>query len=79
MNKTSSNSSVTSVTEISKTYQVYRGLSPTSASRLENRIKELEDAVDFEREGRLRVSLQFDSILLCMHYVDEYSGHVIDS
>ena len=54
MSKVTSNSSV-SVTEISKSYQVYRGLSPSSASRLENRIHELEDAIDFERDGRIRV------------------------
>lgn len=50
-----SNTTSESVTHISKTYHVYRGLSPTSASRLENRNRELEDAIDFERDARVRV------------------------
>uniref|UniRef100_A0A1I8ISG5 Paramyosin n=1 Tax=Macrostomum lignano TaxID=282301 RepID=A0A1I8ISG5_9PLAT len=34
--------------------QVYRGLSPNSQSRLETRIKELEDLLQFERDARVR-------------------------
>ena len=37
-----------------KHYQVYRGLSPATSNRLETRIKELEDALETERELRLR-------------------------
>jgi len=37
-----------------RTYQVYRGMSPTTSSRLELRLKELEDALEREREARLR-------------------------
>ena len=33
---------------------VYRGLSPTSESRLNHRLKELEENLDFERNERLR-------------------------
>ena len=53
--KMSNSSTSESVTHISKTYHVYRGLSPTAASRLENRNRELEDAIDFERDARVRV------------------------
>ncbi|KAI0242398.1 hypothetical protein LSAT2_013670 [Lamellibrachia satsuma] len=38
------------------TYNVYRGMSPTTSSRLELRLRELEDALEAEREGRMRVS-----------------------
>jgi len=37
-----------------RTYQVYRGMSPTTSSRLEIRLKELEDSLEREREGRIR-------------------------
>jgi len=52
-----------------RTYQVYRGLSPEAVHRLEIKIKELEEALDFERQARHRaekelseVTFQFDSL-----------------
>lgn len=38
----------------SRTYQVYRGMSPSTSNRLEIRLRELEDALDAERDGRMR-------------------------
>jgi len=44
------------------TYQVYRGMSPTTSNRLEIRIRELEDALEMEREGRLRAEKDYQEI-----------------
>jgi len=38
----------------SKNYQVYRGMSPTTSNRLEQRMKELEEALEAEREAHSR-------------------------
>jgi len=40
---------------VQRTYQVYRGMSPTTSNRLELRIKELEDALEQERQHRVRI------------------------
>lgn len=47
-----------SVTRISRTYNVYRGSSPSTQNRLESRIRELEDALDGERDMRIRFEKQ---------------------
>lgn len=37
-----------------RTYQVYRGMSPTSANRMEIKMREMEEALEAEREARIR-------------------------
>ncbi|XP_052279073.1 paramyosin-like isoform X2 [Dreissena polymorpha] len=46
------------VTRISRTYNVYRGSSPSTQNRIEARCRELEDALDSERDMRLRFEKQ---------------------
>merc|ERR1712055_1052255 len=59
-------------------YNVYRGMSPTSASRVESRLKELEDALDSERELRMRaekINAELSFQLEAMHdRLDESEG-----
>ncbi|VDO81607.1 unnamed protein product, partial [Schistosoma margrebowiei] len=45
--------------KISRT--IYRGVSP-STTRLESRVRELEDLLDLERDARVRVSFQVDAL-----------------
>merc|ERR550517_360748 len=59
-------------------YQVYRGMSPGTSNRLEARIRELEDALEAEREARMRaerqvgdITFQFESI---QDRLEEYEG-----
>lgn len=54
---------------VHRSYQVYRGMSPNTSNRLELRIKELEDALEQERQHRVRVeqelseyTYEFDSM-----------------
>jgi len=42
------------VTKVSRTYNVYRGTSPATENRTQARLRELEDALDSERDGRVR-------------------------
>lgn len=53
---------------MSSSHQVYRGLSPTSSSRMENRIKELEEALEQERAAHFRTQKELDELHL---YVQE--------
>lgn len=48
----------TKVVRVNRTYNVYRGTSPSTQNRLEARIRELEDALDGERDTRLRFEKQ---------------------
>lgn len=68
-------------THVTRTYQVYRGMSPTSSNRLEIRIKELEDALEQERQARLRaeqelseLSFQFDQVSERLEEADGLAG-----
>jgi chromosome segregation ATPase len=49
-------------------YQVYRGMSPNTANRLEVRIRELEDALEQERQFRVRIELELQE------YSSEYDS-----
>ena len=49
-----SSSNVTRESNVTITRQVYRGVSPSSASRLESRLREMEDILDLERDARTR-------------------------
>jgi len=44
------------------TYQIYRCMSPTTSNRLEIRIKELEDAMEQKRAGRLRAEQELSEM-----------------
>merc|ERR1719376_524917 len=57
------------VTRSVRRYEVYRGSSPATQNRLEARIRELEDALDSERDSRIRAeklvveyTFQLDSV-----------------
>lgn len=56
------------ISSSSSYHQVYRGLSPTSSSRMENRIKELEEALEQERAAHFRTQKELDELHL---YVQE--------
>jgi len=43
-------------------HQVFRGMSPTSASRLENRVKELEEALEQERNAHIRTEKELNEL-----------------
>lgn len=55
----------------SRTYQVYRGMSPTTSSRLEIRLRELEDSVEGEREGRLRAEKELNELSFQLESANE--------
>jgi len=52
-------------------YQVYRGMSPASASRLDSKIKELEEAADRERAGRLRAEKELSEVTYQLDSLNE--------
>lgn len=54
-----------------RTYQVYRGMSPTTSSRLEIRLRELEDAVEGERDGRMRAEKELNEISFQLEAANE--------
>lgn len=43
-------------------HQVYRGMSPSSATRLENRVKELEEALEQERNAHIRTEKELNEL-----------------
>ena len=45
--------------EVIRNYQVYRGLSPNTANRLEIRLRELEDALEQERHREVRTAFGY--------------------
>merc|ERR1712121_377967 len=47
-------SSDVKITKTTKSYNVYRGASPATENRTQARLRELEDALDIERDGRVR-------------------------
>lgn len=48
--------------EVVRNYQVFRGLSPNTATRLEARLRELEDALEQERQARLRAESELNDM-----------------
>lgn len=58
-------------THVTRNYQVYRGMSPTSSNRLEIRIKELEDALEQERQGRLRAEQELSEVSFHLDQANE--------
>jgi len=53
---------------VQRTYQVYRGMSPNTSNRLELRIRELEDALEQERQHRVRIEQEL------YEYTSEYDS-----
>jgi len=54
-----------------RTYQVYRGMSPTTSNRLEIRLRELEDGLEAEREGRLRAEKELNEVIFQLEAANE--------
>lgn len=52
-------------------HQVYRGMSPTTASRLENRVKELEDLLEQERNAHVRTEQELTEIRISFEGLHE--------
>lgn len=52
-------------------YQVYRGMSPTTSNRLEIRIRELEGALEAEREGRMRAEKEVTELSFQLEGISE--------
>jgi len=68
----SMSSSSSSSSSGSKTYhQVYRGMSPTTASRLENRVKELEELLEQERNAHVRTEQELTEIRISFEGIHE--------
>lgn len=61
----------TRISKSHRSYQVYRGMSPSTSNRLELRIRELEDALEAERDGRLRAEKELSEIHFQFESVSE--------
>jgi len=52
-------------------YQIWRGMSPTSQSRIEAKFRELEEAAERERAGRLRAEKELSEVIYQLDSLQE--------